>query len=165
MPLEIPDGAVCLVDSNIFYYALVSTPGVSEHCLSILNRAVAGKISIAASVPILSDTLHKVMISEVAQLSRRGRAGLIAYLGKHPEIITRLVEYPQALDRLSVVPMNVLSIDEQLLREASGLAVLHGLLTNDALIVALMHRHGLIYLVTNDDDFDRVPDITIWKPR
>lgn len=116
-------------------------------------------------MPIRSETLYKVMIPEVAQLSRRDRAGLIAYLGKHPEIITRLVEYPLALDRLSTVPMALLPIDEPLLRDASGLAIRHGLLTNDALILASMHRHELIHLVTNGDDFDRVPDVKVWKPR
>jgi len=39
------------------------------------------------------------------------------------------------------------------------------LLTNDALIVALMRRHGIEHLATNDDDFDGVPDVTVWKPR
>lgn len=39
------------------------------------------------------------------------------------------------------------------------------LLTNDAMIVALMQRHELTHLVTNDDDFDHVPGLTVWKPR
>lgn len=40
-----------------------------------------------------------------------------------------------------------------------------GHLTNDAMIVALMRRHQLSHLITNDDDFDAVPGLTIWKPR
>jgi predicted nucleic acid-binding protein len=40
-----------------------------------------------------------------------------------------------------------------------------GLLTNDALTVALMRRKGLTHRVTNDDDFDSVANLTIWKPR
>jgi predicted nucleic acid-binding protein len=53
----------------------------------------------------------------------------------------------------------------ELLRTATRLAVTHGLLTNDSLIVAQMYRHQLTHLVTNDDDFDRVPGLAIWKPR
>jgi predicted nucleic acid-binding protein len=165
LPLDLPDATACFVDSNILYYALVPTPPASEQCIGLLNRAMAGHLSLSVSVPVLSDAIHKVMVSEAAQLAGRDRAGIVGYLGKHPELITRLVEYPQALARLSIVPMNVLPVDEQLLRQVSRLAVAHSLLTNDALIVALMQRHRLAHLVTNDDDFNRVPDMTIWKPR
>ncbi|GMU21552.1 MAG: hypothetical protein AMXMBFR13_16450 [Phycisphaerae bacterium] len=105
------------------------------------------------------------MTSEAAQFTGRDRAGIVGYLGKHPEIIKRLVEYPQAMERLGVVPMTILPVDEALLRRAACLAVQHGLLTNDAMIVALMERHGIGHLATNDDDFDSVPGLTVWKPR
>ncbi|MGB7157786.1 MAG: PIN domain-containing protein [Tepidisphaeraceae bacterium] len=165
MPLDLPDGAACFVDSNILYYALVPTAGVSEQCLKLLKRAVAGRVSLMVSVPVLSDVMHKVMTSEVAQLAGRDRAGIVGYLGRHPEVITQLVEYPQAMEQLSAVPMSILPVDEQSLRDAMRVAVHHGLLTNDAMIVALMQLHQLSHLVTNDDDFDRVPGLTVWKPR
>ncbi len=165
MALDLPDGTACFIDSTILYYALVPTLGASEHCLRFLDRVMAGDLSISVSVPVLSDTVHKVMISEVAQLTGRDRAGLIGYLNHHPEIIARLVEYPVAMERLSIVPMNVLPVDASLLREAMRLGVQHRLLTNDALIVAMMQRHGLTHLATNDDDFDPVPGLTVWKPR
>jgi len=28
-----------------------------------------------------------------------------------------------------------------------------------------MQRHGISHLATNDDDFDWVPGVTVWKPR
>lgn len=141
------------------------TPVVSEHCLAFVNRVMAGKISAAVSVPVLSDTLHKVMVAEVAARTQRDRAGIVSYLGKHPEVIAQLVEYPRAMDRLAAIPMEMLPIDQTILRQASNFAVSHRLLTNDAIIIALMQRHGIVHLVTNDDDFDQVPTITVWKPR
>ena len=38
------------------------------------------------------------------------------------------------------------------------------MLTNDALIVALMQANGLTSLASNDPDFDRVPGITRYAP-
>ena len=165
MPLDIPDGASCFLDSNILYYALIPTPPISAGCLALLNRIVAGRVQAAVSVPVLSDVMHKVMISEVASLTGRDRAGLIGYLGKHPEIIGNLTQYPQVPSRLGLIPLTVLPLDQQILLDASRLAVQHRLLTNDALIVALMQRDGLVHLVTNDDDFDSVTGLTVWKPR
>ena len=39
-----------------------------------------------------------------------------------------------------------------------------GLLTNDALIVAVMQHYGLTRLASSDPDFDRVPGITRYAP-
>jgi len=61
--------------------------------------------------------------------------------------------------------LNLLPCDAAILVESAAISQSQGLLTNDALIVALMQRHGISHLATNDDDFDRVPGITVWKPR
>jgi predicted transcriptional regulator len=39
------------------------------------------------------------------------------------------------------------------------------LLTNDAALLAHMQALGMTHLATNDDDFDKVMGITVWKPR
>jgi predicted nucleic acid-binding protein len=66
---------------------------------------------------------------------------------------------------LGALPLNLLPTDSALLVEVARLSQARGLLTNDAMIVALMQRHGITHLATNDDDFDRVPGIKVWKPR
>lgn len=165
MPLDIPDGTRCFVDSNILHYALIPTFDTSAACLELVDRAIAGIVSFSVRVQILADVVHKAMISEAAQLAGRERSKIVGYLKKHPEIISRLVEWPKAIERLKSVPLQILSSDIDLVFDAAHLATAHGLLTNDAMIVALMHRHGITHLATNDDDFDRVPGITVWKPR
>jgi predicted nucleic acid-binding protein len=165
VPLDLPDGTLCFIDSNILYYALVRTQSLSDPCLQLLDRVIAGRISAHVTISVLSDAVHKVMTSEAAQIGGRERAGIVGFLKKHPELVTRLTEYPQVMERLAAVPLNVLSLDESLLRDAVRIAVSHGLLTNDALIVAVMQRHQLTHLVTNDDDFNRVAGVTVWMPR
>ena len=58
----------------------------------------------------------------------------------------------------------MLSIPPNLIAVAAGLSQQHGLLHNDALIVAVMQTHGLTNLASNDADFDRVPGITRYAP-
>jgi predicted nucleic acid-binding protein len=165
MALDLPDGEQCFVDANILHYALVPTFDASPSCLGFVDRAVAGLVSLSICVQVLGDVLHKVMTSEAAELTGRDRAGIVGYLKRHPEIIAQLVAYPMAIERLKIVPVRVLPTDLDLLRSVPQIAQTHGLLTNDAIIVALMQRHGITHLATNDDDFDRVPGITVWKPR
>ena len=38
------------------------------------------------------------------------------------------------------------------------------MLTNDSIILAVMRRHKLVHMVTNDDDFKRVSGIKVWMP-
>lgn len=39
-----------------------------------------------------------------------------------------------------------------------------GLLTNDAICVALLQAHGLSKIASSDSDFDRVPGLTRYAP-
>jgi predicted nucleic acid-binding protein len=83
----------------------------------------------------------------------------------HPEIIGRLSHYLVAAESLSKLRLRLLPIDWEVIRAGARLSIEHDLLTNDAIIVALMRRHQLTHLVTNDDDFDRLPGLRVWKPR
>lgn len=148
-----------------FSYALVPTFDASPDCLSFLDRAAAGIITVSTNVQVWADVLHKSMTSETAQLTGRDISSMVGYLKRHPEIIERLSQWPLTIRRLNVVPMTLLGIDVAILEGAMLVAKSFGLLTNDATIVALMQQHGITHLTTNDDDFDRVPGLTIWKPR
>jgi predicted nucleic acid-binding protein len=86
-------------------------------------------------------------------------------LQRHPEAVRSLVFARAAARQFAQLPLQLLPLDAQSFVDAMDVSQQHGLLTNDALIVALMERHGVMHLATNDDDFDRVPGITVWKPR
>ena len=105
------------------------------------------------------------MLAEAVSLFGQTRAGLVNWLKRHRERITELSEFRQAASELSGMGLSLLPADAALLAEAATLSAQLGLLTNDATIVALMHRHALTNLATNDDDFDGIPGLTVWKPR
>jgi predicted nucleic acid-binding protein len=60
--------------------------------------------------------------------------------------------------------IQVLTIARALMVTAAILSQQTGLLTNDALIVALMQANGLTNLASTDADFDRVPGLTRYAP-
>jgi len=61
--------------------------------------------------------------------------------------------------------LTMLNVDGPTLIAAAGISRTTGLFTNDAIALALMRREGLDHIVTNDDDFDGVAGLTVWKPR
>jgi predicted nucleic acid-binding protein len=58
----------------------------------------------------------------------------------------------------------VLSVPANLIATAAALSQQYGLLSNDALIVAVMQANGLSRLAGHDADFDRVPGLTRYAP-
>ncbi len=92
-------------------------------------------------------------------------SGAVRFLQHHPAEIGQLTAFVAAAKQLEQLPIELLPVDLPLLRQATELAQQHGLLTNDLLILALIRCHGIENLATNDDDSDRVPGITVWKPK
>jgi predicted nucleic acid-binding protein len=62
------------------------------------------------------------------------------------------------------MPLTILPITGSHVSRAADLSIQFGLLTNDALIVAVMQDNGLHSLASLDADFDRVPGITRYTP-
>jgi predicted nucleic acid-binding protein len=166
LPLDVPAGARVFIDANIFHYAIIPVPPFTDAVLVFVNRLRAREFAGYASFQTLADAQHKTMLSLSAIQYSLTRPGLVGWLKNHPDQVRTLAGLTQAATMLRALPLNILPSDEAaLLLEAAAICRTHGLLTNDSLIVALMQRHGITHLATNDDDFDRVPGITVWKPR
>ena len=60
--------------------------------------------------------------------------------------------------------VQVFSVDSALVVAATAVSRQTGLLSNDALIVAVMRQYGLTHLASHDADFDRVPGLTRYNP-
>jgi predicted nucleic acid-binding protein len=69
------------------------------------------------------------------------------------------------LDVVRALPVRHLTMGLETLAGAQRMSNAYGLLASDALILALMEEYGITDLATNDDDFDRVPSLRVWKPR
>jgi predicted nucleic acid-binding protein len=165
MPLNLPDGTACFVDANILYYHFVETAPLSEPSTLFLERAAAAKITAFTSIHVLAEALHKIMLAEAAAKFGLNRSGLVNWLQNHRTRIKELSEFRQAGSEMRRMRLSFVPMDDTIIESAAQLAKELGLLTNDALVISLVKRRGLSDLVTNDDDFDGIPGLTVWKPR
>jgi len=60
--------------------------------------------------------------------------------------------------------VNVVSLTHELIKKSAKIRQSEGLLTNDSIVVAAIKDLGLSSLVTNDNDFDRIEWLNIYKP-
>lgn len=165
MPLSLPAGRSCFIDASCLYYCFVGPSPMTAHCVDLLRRVRSGEISVICTTGVLVDMLHKVMCAEVVARFSRPRAGLLSWLKDHPECIGRLEQHHAALTVLGESGVRVIPMTQELAVAAVQVGREEKLLMGDALIVAAMRREGLMDLVTNDDDFDRVARLRVWKPR
>ena len=91
-------------------------------------------------------------------------AGIGNRLRTHPSEVRKLGKFRTAVEKLVQGNLQILTVTPAVLVAAVALSQQIGLLTNDAVIVALMQAHGLSKIASNDSDFDRVPGLTRYAP-
>jgi predicted nucleic acid-binding protein len=165
MPLNVPAGQRVFLDSTILHYAFVDFAAATSQCLELLQRAARGELAACLTIPVLNDAVHKTMCSEAMDRFERPRAGLVRWLVTNPDRVKQLTNASRALRVIEAMPIEILPVDLADMISAQRAAEMYGLLASDSLIVALMRRHEITHLATNDDDFDSVPGLTVWKPR
>lgn len=116
------------------------------------------------SAAVASDTAHRVMTIEAMDQFGWPPAGIARQLRRHWQQIQILPGFRQAIDALRNSPIHVYPIDLDLVSNATAISQQFGLLSNDALEVAVMQHYGLTNLASNDADFDRLPGITRYAP-
>jgi predicted nucleic acid-binding protein len=160
----IPDGVVCYLDATIFYYHLVDVPPLSNDCSDLLARIEQGHVQSVTSSVALAEATHKVMLAEVVQRHGVDHRGLIARLKRHPDLLDGLTNHAQVAATVRSLRLPVEAITLGLLARGADVSSQKRLLTNDALTLAVMEKLGVTILATNDDDFDAVEGITVYKP-
>lgn len=152
------------IDANCLVYAATSDPTYGTACQWLLEEIENKNLQGCTSAHVLGDLSHRLMTIEAALLFTRPMTGIANWLRRHPAEVQRLAQYRQSLDDLLAIPLPILSVTGSQVSRAADFSRLYGLLTNDALIVAVMQDHGLTHLASNDADFDRVPGITRYAP-
>ncbi|ETX06243.1 MAG: hypothetical protein ETSY2_18315 [Candidatus Entotheonella gemina] len=89
---------------------------------------------------------------------------MIARLKRHPELLDGLTHHQRVVTTVHGLHLPVEAITLDLLVRSAELSAEKRLLTNDALTLAVMEKLGVTVLATNDDDFDAVEGITVYKP-
>ena len=159
---RIPSGTTVFLDANVFlYHALEARPS----CALLFHRIKIRELRAATSTVVVGEVLHRLILAEAAERFRlpSSRAAL-NLLRRHPEHVATLTSARDFVLQMPWLRIRTLSIAWREIVLAGELSQRHHLLTNDALIVATMTYHRLTHLATNDEDFRRVPHITIWRP-
>jgi predicted nucleic acid-binding protein len=161
---SIASGESVFVDANVFVYDFGPDPTFGPACRELLERIERGDLQGFLSAHVLGEVAYRLLTLEACQTLSLPYAGIGRWLRRHPHEIQNLQRFRWALDEIVAIGFRVLPVTLRDVLAAGDLSRQHGLLSNDALIVAIMAAHGLTHLGSNDEDFDRVPGILRYAP-
>jgi predicted nucleic acid-binding protein len=161
---HIPNGEAIFLDANTFVYAFSRHPQFAGACRELLERIDRGEIAGLSSTHVLSETAHRLMTLEACATFGWPIAGIAQRLRRHPVELQQLSAYRQAVDEVLNSHVQVVTARPDLVRSATDVSRQYGLLSNDALVVALMQANSLTSIASHDADFDRVPGLTRYAP-
>jgi predicted nucleic acid-binding protein len=161
---DLVKGQSVFLDANTFVYHFTFHPSLGTACSQLLDRIEHQELTGITSTHILSEIGHRLMTIEAAAANNWPFAGIAQRLRKHPARIQQLKDFHRAIDNLLQSKIQVLTIAGRLIAQAAHVSKQIGLLSNDALIVAIMQDQGLTNLASRDADFDRVPGLTRYAP-
>lgn len=162
--LDLVAGDTVFLDANIFVYYFAPDPRWSNSCGQLLQRIQNQEIAAHTSAAILSETAHRLMTIEARTRHHWASGKVLHRLKKNPHLVQTLTSIEAAVTSIVRSRVQILPVDASLVVTAAAVSRQTGLLTNDALTVALMRTHGLTKLAGNDSDFDRIQGITRYAP-
>ena len=119
---------------------------------------------VITSSTMLTETAHRLMTIEACDTFGWPFTGIIRRLRNHPDKVKQLTRFRLALDEILAMGVRMLAVSPPLVFAGADISQQTGLLSNDALIVAVLRDQGLTHLASHDTDFDRVPGLTRYGP-
>lgn len=161
---DISVGVSVFVDANILTYYFQPHPALGPACEQLVRRMERGQLIGLTSTHVLGELAHRMMTIEAIDALNWPVQGIGNRLRNNPSEVQKLGRFRLALDEVLHSKIQVLTVSPANLAASTLLCQQIGLLTNDALIVAVMQANGLMHLASNDADFDRVPGLTRYAP-
>ena len=157
-------GDTLFLDANTLVYHFAHDLVYGPSCSQLLQRIENQEIRGLTSTHVLTEMAHRLMTIEAIAAFAWPIAGIAQRLRHHPVQVQQLAGFRQAVEQILQSQIQVLTISPALVAGAAMVSQQTGLLSNDALIVAVMQANGLTNLASSDADFDRVPGLTRYAP-
>ena len=162
--VDLAAGESVFVDENTFVYHFQPHRTWGAACNQFMTRLDQGLLVGYTSPQVLGEVAHRLMTMEACSLRGWSPRKVTTRLRHHRGVIPTLTRFRSAIDGILQSQIQVVAITAPLMARTAVISQQFDLLTNDALIVAVMQHHGLTNLASHDADFDRVTGLTRYAP-
>lgn len=142
-------GSEVIIDANIFIYAMRQQ---SKQCKTLLLRCANNELNGFLPVHVLAEIMHKLMISEARDNDWIHGSNPARQLSERPDIAKKLFRYENLIKDLFAINLNIVSLEQEDFLTAMRIQRETGLLTNDALLIAVADRLRIQAIASADKD-------------
>jgi predicted nucleic acid-binding protein len=161
---DLATGDVVFIDANTLIHLFQPHPQLGRPCQQLVERIDNQDLVGFTSTHVVSEVSHRLMTVEANHVLGWPIPGIGNRLRMNPQEVQKLTLFRHAVEEIAQSRLQILTITPPMLVAGVGLCQQLGLLTNDAVTVALMPSHGLTKIASSDTDFDRVPGLTRYAP-
>ena len=159
---RVPSGTRVFIDSNIFLYIFLKHPKFGIACQEFIKRTEDMDILGIVDEFVYNEVMHKLMVTAIVDRSHCSPQKAITIARKTPKI---LKEFPALWEAGEILrAMTVKVITGPFFPESFAIMQEHQLLITDAVHIAAMNKEDVTHIASNDNDFSRVPRLSVWKP-
>jgi len=162
LPLSsIRGGAWVAIDTNILVYA---NQRRSFECIGFLERCGSGEIQGVVPVPMVAELVHALMLIEARENNWIERANPARSLGERPDLVRRLSRYEIQMREFFGIGLRIEPVGAGDILEALRIQKEAGLLTNDALLLAVARRLNCEAVASSDRAIGQAPGFNVFAP-
>jgi len=163
--IDLPKGSTVFIDTNIFLHHAFDINLIS---IEFLKRIEKGTVKAYTSALVAEELFFKLLMQQASNFLKSVSVEKVKTLLKdernREKIFESIFKYLKYIDTLQNLGLKILEIRDKDLDVAIHLAKKWGIITADAFHLAVMQRKGIVQLVSDDSDFERVKDVTLWRP-
>ena len=159
--LKIPAGQPVLIDTNIFIYANQKASG---QCIKLLERCAGNEVLGILPTHILAEIMHVLMLAEARDIGIIKGSNPARQLTENPQVVKSLNRYESLIRDLLAFGLQLESLQREDFITAMSLQRQYGLLTNDALFLAIATRLRVTAIISSDAVFKNVQGIIHYSP-
>ncbi len=162
MNLElIQRGETIIIDANILIYAIQQE---STQCKRLLMQCAGDEINGVLPLHILAEVMHVLMISEARDNGWIHNSKQVKQLSEKPDRVKSLFRYESLIKDILAINLNLVSLQQEDFITGMRIQREFGLMTNDALFIAVAERLRIKSIASADKALGSVRGMILYSP-
>lgn len=157
----IKKGESVVIDANIFIYAIQQE---SQQCKKLLVRCAEDEVTGILPAHILAEVMHILMMAEARDNGWISGPNPAKQLTDKPDRVKALFRYESLIKDLLAINLSIASLEQEDFLTAMRIQRESGLMTNDALLVAIADRLRVQSIASADKKLQSLRGKIIYAP-